>query len=81
MFSVLFCHYTPKEQKRLALTFSLLLSLSLQALLHFFLLARCDLLKSPYFSFTTEDNFYAPEENEMTHELEFSLRQGSKRKR
>jgi len=31
---------------------------------------RCDLLKSPYFSFTTEDNFYAPEENEMT-ELEF----------
>ena len=32
--------------------------------------ARCDILKSPYFSFTTEDNFYAPEENEMT-ELEF----------
>ena len=68
--------YTPKEQKRLTLAFSLFLF----KLVAFFLLARCDLLKSPYFSFTTEDNFYAPEENEMT-ELEFSLKQSSKRKR
>ena len=78
MFSVLFVTiYTPKEQKRLTLAFSLFLF----KLVAFFLLVRCDLLKSPYFSFTTEDNFYAPEENEMTHELEFSLKQGSKRKR
>jgi hypothetical protein len=37
---------------------------------------RCDLLKSPYFSFTTEDNFYAPEENELT-ELELSIKQNA----
>ena len=79
MFSVLFVTLPPPKSKKDRCSLSLYFSLSLFKLA-FFPLARCDLLKSPYFSFTTEDNFYAPEENEMT-ELEFSLKQSSKRKR
>ena len=72
--------HPPQRAAKTNARFSLSLFLS-HFLLHFLsFLARCDLLKSPYFSFTTEDNYYAPEENELT-ELEFSLKQSSKRKR
>ena len=72
--------HPPQRAAKTNARFSLFLFLS-HFLLHFLsFLARCDLLKSPYFSFTTEDNYYAPEENELT-ELEFSLKQSSKRKR
>ena len=70
--------HPPQRAAKTYARFSLFLS---HFLLHFLsFLGRCDLLKSPYFSFTTEDNYYAPEENELT-ELEFSLKQSSKRKR